>query len=95
MIEKRVRVPVRLAAYTSLINVGVRHLLVSERLTTESAAEPLKQVRIKFDDSVFEQISSIQTRFNAKFGVVVKEALERAAQSSLNPDRDLRPDRAA
>lgn len=88
--ERRCRIPVRLAEFVPLFGVGLRHLVVEGGLDLTMPAEPVKQVRLKYDSDDAVILDQLSRQFGAKAPRVIVAALECAARCRLNPESQAR-----
>ena len=91
--EIRVRVPVELLQYKSLLEVGVRHLAACELFPELRRGDPVKQARVKLSDSALATVRMLATRPGWSESRIVWAALVMAARCRLNVDTDNDRDR--
>jgi hypothetical protein len=90
--ELRVRVPVELLDYKSLISVGLRLLAACESIPNlRREGETIVQTRIKLSGGDLAIVQALSTRPGWSDARVIWAGLVMAARSRLNPDE---PDRA-
>jgi len=84
--ERRCRIPVRLAEFVPLFGVGLRHLVVDGGLDQAATVEAVKQVRLKYDSEDAVILDQLCRQFGSKAPRVIVAALECAARCRLNPE---------
>lgn len=87
MLERRVRVPERLAEFAPLLGVGLRHLVALGTAEPELKTDPVKQIRIKYDAADLQVIDQLSSQLGLKQPRIIVAALECAARCRLNPEK--------